>query len=96
MLLYHLGFHPISSWGGGRFAQPSFLNPTIEAINSVKQSSGKPILMVLRPPLNLDNMKDFLMAQTAFVKAGVPVFHSMHQAGKAMARVITWQKRRID
>jgi acyl-CoA synthetase (NDP forming) len=96
LLLYHLGFHPISSWGGGRFAQPSFLNPTIEAISAVKQSSGKPILMVLRPPLSLDNMKDFLAVQNAFMKAGLPVFYSMHQAGKAMARIIAWKKRQSD
>jgi acyl-CoA synthetase (NDP forming) len=96
MLLYHLGFHPISSWGGGRFAQPAFLDPTIEGINSVKKQSGKPVILVLRQPINLANMKDFLAAQEEFVKAGLPVFYSMHQAGKAMARVIAWQKRQTE
>jgi acyl-CoA synthetase (NDP forming) len=95
MLLYHLGFHPISSWGGGRFAQPSFLNPTIEGINDVKKSSGKPVIMVLRTPNNISNMKDFLAVQEAFVKADIPTFNSLHQAGKAMANVIAWQKRQI-
>ena len=93
MLIYHLGFHPISSWGGGRFATPAFLDPAIRAINAVKTSSGKPVVMVLRPPLNIDEMKDFLAAQDAFVKADLPVFHSLRQAGRAMARVIAWQKR---
>jgi len=93
MLLYHLGFHPISSWGGGRFAQPSFLDPMIEGINSVRNSFSKPVLFVLRPPNNLNNMKDFLIVQEALVKAGLPTFYSLHQAGKAMARIITWQKR---
>lgn len=93
MMLYHIGFHPISSWGGGRFAQPSFLEPTIEAIHDVKQTSGKPVLLVLRQPININNMKDFLGAQEAFVKAGLPVFYSLHQAGQAMARVINWKKR---
>jgi acyl-CoA synthetase (NDP forming) len=93
MLIYHLGFHPISSWGGGRFATPAFLEPAIRAIDAVKTSSGKPVVMVLRPPLNIDEMKDFLAAQDAFVKADLPVFHSLRQAGRAMARVIAWQKR---
>jgi len=93
IMLYHLGFHPISSWGGGRFAQPSFLEPTIEAIRAVKQASGKPVLLVLRQPLNLNNMKDFLGAQEGFVKAGLPVFYSLHQAGQAISRVINWKKR---
>lgn len=94
MLIYHLGFHPISSWGGGRFAMPAFLEPTTKAIEDVIASSGKPVILALRPPLDIDEMKDFLAAQNAFVGAGLPVFHSLHQAGKAMARVIAWQKRR--
>jgi acyl-CoA synthetase (NDP forming) len=93
MLLYHLGFHPISSWGGGRFAQPSFLDPLIEGVDVIRKSSEKPVLFVLRPPSNLNNMKDFLTVQEALVKAGLPTFYSLHEAGKAMARVITWQKR---
>jgi acyl-CoA synthetase (NDP forming) len=93
MLVYHLGFHPISSWGGGRFAQSSFLDPTIEGINDVRKSFAKPVLLVLRPPNNLNNTRDFLTVQEALVKAGLPTFYSLHEAGKAMARVITWQKR---
>jgi len=94
MLLYHLGFHPISSWGGGRFASPAFLEPTTQVMNEVAAASGKPVLVVLRPPLDVDNMKDFVAAQAGFVKAGLPVFYSLAQAGRAMARVIAWQKRR--
>jgi acyl-CoA synthetase (NDP forming) len=93
MMLYHLGFHPISSWGGGRFAQPTFLEPTIASIQTVKKTSGKPVLLVLRQPMNLNNMKDFLTAQEAFVKAGLPVLYSLHQAGQAMSRVTNWKKR---
>jgi acyl-CoA synthetase (NDP forming) len=96
MLLYHLGFHPISSWGGDRFAQPSFFEPVVEGINEVKKSSGKPTVMVLHPPNNINNMKEYLAVQEAFVKAGVPTFNSLHQAGKAMSRVIAWQKTKID
>jgi hypothetical protein len=37
-------------------------------------------------------MPDFLAAQEAFVKAGFPVFHSLRQAAKAMARVVAWNQ----
>ncbi|MDP2919077.1 MAG: CoA-binding protein [Dehalococcoidia bacterium] len=94
ILLYHLGFHPISSWGGGRFASPAFLEPTVDAMDAVRKTTGKIVVLALRPPLNLNDMKDFLAAQDAFARAGLPVFHSLRQAGKALAHVIAWQKRR--
>ncbi len=92
--IYHLGFHPISSWGGGRFAQPSFLQPVTTGLKQVWQTSGKPVLMALRPGLNLEEMKDFLAVQEALVAAGFPVFHSLRQAARALARVIAWHRRR--
>jgi len=37
-------------------------------------------------------MKDFLTVQEAFVAAGLPVFHSLRQVAKAMARVVAWNR----
>jgi acyl-CoA synthetase (NDP forming) len=34
MILYHLGFHPISRWGYGRFSSPAFLEPVIASSRS--------------------------------------------------------------
>ena len=90
MLIYHLGFHPIGSWGSGRFSRPDFLEPTTKIMREVRQESGKPVLLALRPGLNLDQMKEFLAAQEAFVAAGFPVFHSLQQAARALARVTAW------
>lgn len=92
MLVYHLGFHPISRWGGGRFSSPAFLQPVIAALMEVRQTTGKPVLMVLNPALDLNEMKDFLAAQEAFVAAGLPVFHSLRQVARAMARVVAWSQ----
>ncbi len=92
MLIYHLGFHPISRWGGGRFSSPAFLQPAVAALMQVRQATGKPVLMVLNPALDLNEMKDFLAAQEAFVAAGLPVFHSLRQVAKAMARVVAWSQ----
>lgn len=92
MLVYHMGFHPISRWGGGRFASEAFLQPATEALIRVQAESGKPVLLVLSPPLDLEGMKDFLAVQEAFVGAGLPIFHSLRQAAKAMARVTAWKQ----
>ncbi len=94
ILLYHMGFHPISSWGMGRFSTSAFLDPVADAAHKVANNAHRPVLFVLRPPLDLENMREFLGAQEGLVKAGLPVFHSLHQAGLAMSRVITWQRRR--
>ncbi len=48
--------------------------------------------MVLNPALDLNEMKDFLAAQEAFVAAGLPVFHSLRQVARAMARVVAWSQ----
>jgi len=92
MLVYHLGFHPISRWGGGRFSSAAFLRPVIDALIETQQAIGKPVLLALRPAPDLPGMKDFLAAQEAFVEAGFPVFHSLRQVAKAMARVVAWNQ----
>jgi len=92
MLIYHLGFHPASRWGDGRFCSTEFLQPAIDALTQAQKSTGKPVLLALRPAPDLDGMKDFLAAQEAFVGAGFPVFHSLRQAATAMARVVAWNQ----
>lgn len=92
ILIYHLGFHPIGGLGGGRFASPEFLEPTIDAMKKVWQESGKPIVLAVRPGLNVEAMKEFLAIQEAFVNAGFPVFHSLRQAAVAMARLVAWNE----
>jgi len=90
ILIYHLGFHPIGSLGVGRFSSPDFLEPTIDAMKKVWQESGKPIVLALRPGLSVEAMKEFLVAQEAFVNAGFPVFHTLRQAAVAISRLVSW------
>ena len=92
VLVYHLGFHPVSRWGAGLFSSTTFLRATIDALTDAQQATGKPILVALRPAADRDGMKEFLAAQDAFVGAGFPVFHSLRQAGTAMARVAAWNR----
>ncbi|MFC2011396.1 CoA-binding protein [Chloroflexota bacterium] len=92
MFVYHLGFHPYSHWGSGRLSSLAFLQPVIDALLEVQRTTGKPVLLALRLPPDLPGMKDFVAAQEAFVNAGFPVFHSLRQAAKAMARVVAWSQ----
>jgi acyl-CoA synthetase (NDP forming) len=92
MLIYHLGFHPISAWGLGRLSLKSFVKPSIDFMKDTRMKTGRPILLVLRPPQGLDGMDEFLAAQQEFVKANFPVFYSMRQLARAMVRIITWNK----
>ncbi len=91
LLVYHLGFHPISRWGLGRLSTEDFLKPVIEGMHETVRENGKPVVLALRPPQDLDGMKEFLTVQEAFVQAGLPVFHSMRKLARAVARVNEWQ-----
>jgi acyl-CoA synthetase (NDP forming) len=92
MIIYHLGFHPASRWGNGRISLPTFLQPAIAALTQAQQATGKPIILALRPPPDIDGMMDFIAAQEAFVGAGFPVFYSLRQAANAMAHVVAWSQ----
>jgi hypothetical protein len=92
MLVYHLGFHPISRWGGGRLSSTTFLQGVIAALTEARDATGKPVLLALRPAPNEDGARDFFAAQEAFVRAGFPVFHSLSQAARAMARIVAWKR----
>ncbi len=92
LLVYHLGFHPISRWGLGMVAAEEFLQPAIDSMKETMRANGKPVLLALRPPQDLDGMKEFLAVQEAFVQAGFPVFHSMRKLARSVARVIAWNR----
>jgi hypothetical protein len=94
VLVYHLGFHPIGSWGLGRFSSESFLQPAAHAMKEVVRTTGKPVLLALRPPQGLTGMEEFITTQEWFVKEGFPVFYSMRQLARALVRVIRWNHSR--
>lgn len=96
MFAYHLGFHPIGSWGFDRFSSDAFYTPIINAMKKANQEFGKPILIALRPPEDITGMKEFLTIQKAFVDAGFPVFHSLGNLAKSMSRVIKWKTQQLS
>jgi acyl-CoA synthetase (NDP forming) len=92
MIVYHLGFHPISQWGLGRFSSPEFLEPVTTSFVEATEATGKPVLLALQPPLQLNGMEEFVATQSAFVNAGLPVFHSLRGAARAMSRAVDWSQ----
>ena len=52
------------------------------------QTNDKPVLLALRPPQDLAGMEEFLIAQKAFVAAGLPVFYSLQGLARAMKRIV--------
>ncbi|MFH1381846.1 MAG: CoA-binding protein [Chloroflexota bacterium] len=92
MLIYHMGFHPISRWGDGRFSSPAFLDNVPRVLAEAQRESGKPVLVGLFPAPNQKGMEEYFIVQETFVKAGFPIFHSLRQLAKAMSRVIASKK----
>jgi acyl-CoA synthetase (NDP forming) len=93
MMMYHMGFHPTTRWGGGMYASDMFLNPAADVLHKAKSESHKPVLLVLGPVADVPSMEEFLKVQEAFVKAGLPVFRTLEKAAVAMARVVEWRRK---
>ena len=91
ILVYHLGFHPIGVLGFGRFSSPDYLAQLVEIMKKAQETYQKPILLSIRPPQDLEGMKEFLTVEEAFVKAGFPVFYSMSRLARAVSKVINWK-----
>ena len=87
-----LGFHPISRWGSGRLSSASHLKALAGAFAQAQRETGKQVMLVMRPAPDLNGMEEFLAAQEALVKAGLPVLHSLGSAARAMAKVEKWQR----
>jgi acyl-CoA synthetase (NDP forming) len=95
MILYHMGFHPVSRWGDGLYGNESFLKPAADALRKAHEETQKPVLVALGPASDLAGAQELLKITESFTQAGVPVFHSLEKAALAMVRVATWHKRFI-
>jgi acyl-CoA synthetase (NDP forming) len=96
MMLYHMGFHPATRWGDGRFANESFLKPAAEALCKAREATKKPVLLAFGPASDPVGAEEMFKVQETFVKAGLPVFHSLEKAALAMVRVESWHRRSVN
>jgi acyl-CoA synthetase (NDP forming) len=93
MLMFHIGFHPKSRWGGKAIPKDKdALKPIIDALLETKEVSGKPLLIALGRPLDVEGMQHFMTVQEALVEAKIPVFYSLNKAAKAMSHVVNWHR----
>ena len=93
IMMYHMGFHPVTRWGEGRFANDFFLKPASDALQKAARETNKPVILALGTASDASGTEEQLKVQEGFVKGGLPVFHSIEKAGLAMARVEAWQRR---
>ena len=92
MLIYHMGFHPVSRWGHGQLSSAAFLQRAIDVFGEAQRAAHKPVVLALRPAPDLDGTEDLLATQKALTEAGFPVFHSLRGAARALARVVAWNQ----
>ncbi|MBN1380619.1 MAG: hypothetical protein JXA41_02970 [Deltaproteobacteria bacterium] len=93
MMLYHMGLHPVTRWGMGRFADASFSKPAAEALRKAHEETQKPVLLVLGPPSTTAGAEEMFRLQEVFVQSGLPVFHSLEKAALAITRLEAWHRR---
>lgn len=96
ILMYHMGFHPVSRWGRGIFKNEFFLKPAAETLHKIKEEYGKPVIMALGPASDTNGIEERLKVQEAIVTAGIPVFYSLEKAAVAMDRVERWYHKFAD
>jgi acyl-CoA synthetase (NDP forming) len=94
LFIYHLGFHPTSRWGNKRFSSAAYLHSITDALKRTRELTGKPVIPVLRPPSELGGAEDFVDVQELLINSGFPVFYSVRQAARAIARLIAWDNNR--
>ncbi len=87
ILIYHMGFHPLSLWGSGRLSARPHVDELIEAFSKAQRKVKKPIVLVLNPAADRTGTDEFLQVQQACVKAGLPVIYSMSAAARAISRL---------
>jgi len=93
MIMYHMGFHPVTRWGEGIYSSEFFLKPAAEALHKAHVEINKPVLLALGPASDMVGMEEMLKVQAAFVGEGLPVFHSIEKAALAMSKVESWRRR---
>jgi acyl-CoA synthetase (NDP forming) len=93
MIMYHMGFHPVTRWGEGIYSSEFFLKPAAEALHKAHDEIGKPLVLALGPASDMVGMEEMLKVQAAFIGEGLPVFRSIEKAALAMARVEAWRRK---
>lgn len=99
VILYHTSF----SWGRNRRTSAMFgpdpkayMEMTIQQMIRGREASGTPIVVVLRPPLDVESMERTAAFQEKCWRAGFPVFPTIPRAANAIAKTLRWRQSRDE
>jgi acyl-CoA synthetase (NDP forming) len=92
-------FHTSFSFGGWRrsaswFDPQAYREKSLEALVEARRASGKPVIVVLRPPLSVESMEQSTAFQELCWRAGIPAFPSIPRAAGALAKLLRWREAR--
>jgi len=97
VILYHTSF----SWGRGRRSMAMlgadpvhYMQMQVQQMVKARDASGTPIVVVLRPPLDVESMERTAAFQEKCWQAGFPVFPTIPRAANAIAKTLRWAKAR--
>jgi len=97
VILYHTSF----SWGRGRRSMAMlgadpvhYMQMQVQQMVKAREASGTPIVVVLRPPLDVESMERTAAFQEKCWQAGFPVFPTIPRAANAIAKVLRWARNR--
>jgi acyl-CoA synthetase (NDP forming) len=99
VILYHTSL----SWGRGRRsmamlgADPAhFMDMQVQQMAKAHEASGTPIVVCLRPPLDVESMERTAAFQEKCWRAGFPVYPTIPRAANAIAKVLRWARARAE
>src|SRR5437867_8911577 len=97
VILYHTSF----SWGRGRRSMAMlgadpvrYMQLQVQQMVKARDASGTPIVVVLRPPLDVESMERTAAFQEKCWQAGFPVFPTIPRAANTIAKVLRWARGR--
>src|SRR5205809_193896 len=97
VILYHTSF----SWGRGRRSMAMlgadpvhYMQMQVQQMVKAREASGTPIVVVLRPPLDVESMERTAAFQEKCWQAGFPIFPTIPRAANTIAKVLRWARGR--
>jgi len=94
LVILHASFGPFHPEKSSRFILPTLLEASLPGLEEVRRAVGKPIALILPPPLSPQEVEEGFQVLEQYSRAGFPVFHSPEKGARAAARLLAWQAQR--
>lgn len=96
-----IAFHTTLGWGNakrlmaGLGADPAmYMELIVERLVRARDACGTPVVVVLRPPLDVEGTGRAVAFQEKCWRAGLPVFPTIPRAANAIAKLLRWAQAR--